>query len=95
MTGWILLVSDSPFLIETYNDRPTARNKATFAIAAYRIGDFALPVVAHQNQQIAAAALLLAALYKSSQFPHITLFAVNGGTHTSERTRLRRSISTR
>ena len=77
MAGWSLFGFASAFLIGAYNDRPTVRNNATFAFAAYRISDFAMLVAAtfaHQNQQVAAAALLLAALFKSSQFPLTSLF---------------------
>ena len=39
--GWSLFGFASTFLIGTYNDRPTVRNNATFAFAAYRLGDTA------------------------------------------------------
>jgi uncharacterized protein YbcC (UPF0753/DUF2309 family) len=77
MIGWSLFGFASTFLIGAFNDRPTVRNNATFAFAAYRISDFAILVAAtfaHQNHSIAAGALLLAALFKSSQFPLTSLF---------------------
>ncbi len=77
MAGWSLFGFASTFLIGAYNDRPTVRNNATFAFAAYRISDFAMLVAAtfaHQNHALAAAGLLLAALFKSSQFPLTSLF---------------------
>lgn len=63
--------------------RSTVRNNATFAFAAYQISDMALLVTATfggahalvQHPEIASAALLLSALYKSSQFPLTSLFA--------------------
>jgi hypothetical protein len=78
MLGWGLFGFCSTFLIGAYNHRPTVRNNATFAFAAYRISDFAMLVAttfAHlNNQTVAAAGLLLAALFKSSQFPLASLF---------------------
>jgi len=77
MVGWSLFGFVSTFLIGAYNHRPTVRNNATFAFAAYKISDFAMLVAAtfaHQNHALAAAGLLLAALFKSSQFPLASLF---------------------
>lgn len=82
LAGWGLFGFASTFLIGAYNDRPTVRNNATFAFAAYRISDFAMLVAATfsaynaavQNLGLAAGGLLLAALFKSSQFPLTSLF---------------------
>jgi len=78
MLGWSLFGFSSTFLIGAYNDRPTVRNNATFAFAAYRISDFAMLVAsayATTMKPLAAAGLLLAAQFKSSQFPLTPLFA--------------------
>lgn len=79
--GWSLFGFASTFLIGAYNERPTVRNNAIFAFAAYAISDFALLLAAtfhelngHENQSIVAAGLLLAAIFKSSQFPLTSLF---------------------
>jgi len=79
MLGWSLFGFASTFLIGAYNDRPTVRNNATYAFAAYRISDMALLVATaltahHIGPAYAAGALLLAALFKSSQFPLTSLF---------------------
>jgi len=77
MVGWSLFSFASTFLIGAYNDRSTVRNNATFEFAAYRISDFALLVAAtfaHQNHALATAGLILAAFFKSSQFPLTSLF---------------------
>eukprot|EP01094_Clydonella_sp_ATCC50884_P027385 TRINITY_DN7846_c0_g1_i1.p1 TRINITY_DN7846_c0_g1~~TRINITY_DN7846_c0_g1_i1.p1 ORF type:complete len:759 (-),score=243.39 TRINITY_DN7846_c0_g1_i1:257-2503(-) len=86
MHGWSLFGFASTFLIGAYNDRPTVRNNATFAFAAYRISDFAMLTAAalaphaadaalvSEHPQVVAAALLLAALFKSSQIPLTSLF---------------------
>jgi len=84
LNGWSLFGFSSAFLIGAYNNRPTVRNNATFAFAAYRISDFAMLVAvtfsAHQaattgnHPGLAAAAILVAALMKSSQFPLAALF---------------------
>ncbi|KAI9028762.1 hypothetical protein DFJ74DRAFT_641843 [Hyaloraphidium curvatum] len=91
MLGWSLFGFASTFLIGSYNDRPTVRNNATFAFAAYRISDFALLTAAtfaatgHQNLAVVSAGLLVAALWKSSQFPLTGLFvrSMEGPTPTS------------
>jgi Na+-translocating membrane potential-generating system (MpsB)/Proton-conducting membrane transporter len=96
ITGWGLFGFTSTFLIASYNDRPSVRNNATFAFAAYRVSDFALisalafsgpSAVAegHADPALVASCLLLAALFKSSQFPLTTLFArsMEGPTPTS------------
>jgi NADH:ubiquinone oxidoreductase subunit 5 (subunit L)/multisubunit Na+/H+ antiporter MnhA subunit len=87
LAGWSLFGFSSTFLIGAYNDRPTVRNNATFAFAAYRISDFALLIAAtfsatgnimvgiFESDSLVAACLILAALFKSSQFPLIGLFA--------------------
>lgn len=80
LAGWSLFGFASTFLIGSYNDRPTVRNNATFAFAAYQVSDFALLVAMtfcsphHENHAVAAVALLVAALFKSSQFPLTALF---------------------
>lgn len=86
MAGWGLFGFASTFLIGAYNDRPTVRNNALYAFSAYRISDFALLVAAAfssqhvigaspETQALVAAGLLVAALFKSSQFPLVSLFA--------------------
>lgn len=81
LSGWSLFGFASTFLIGAYNNRPTVRNNATFAFAAYKISDLALLTAAvytahHAGLHAAAAGgLLLAALFKSSQFPLTSLFA--------------------
>ena len=83
MAGWGLFGFASTFLIGAYNDRPTVRNNATFAFAAYRISDLAMLVATtftehhitgYETSPIATGALLLAAFFKSSQFPLTVLF---------------------
>jgi hypothetical protein len=97
LAGWSLFGFSSTFLIGSYNDRPTVRNNATFVFSAYRIADFALltaaafvpplasPEIAAQHGGIVAACLLLAALFKSSQWPLSALFvrSMEGPTPTS------------
>tara|TARA_R110002050_G_scaffold296014_1_gene455523 strand:- start:116 stop:1243 length:1128 start_codon:yes stop_codon:yes gene_type:complete len=86
LQGWGLFGFASTFLIGAYNERPSVRNNATFAFAAYRISDFALlsAAVYAQNaaltgdtsyDSVVAGSLILAALMKSSQFPLTSLFA--------------------
>lgn len=86
LAGWSLFGFASTFLIGAYNDRPTVRNNATFAFAAYELSDFAfLCGIAFagfhasfggtEHHNLACAGLLLAALLKSSQFPLVGLFA--------------------
>jgi uncharacterized protein YbcC (UPF0753/DUF2309 family) len=96
VAGWGLFGFASTFLIGSYNDRPSVRNNALFAFAAYRVSDFALltamtfasPLAAeagHSNPELVAGCLLLAAMFKSSQFPLTALFArsMEGPTPTS------------
>lgn len=96
IAGWGLFGFTSTFLIASYNDRPSVRNNATFAFAAYRVSDFALitalafagphaVVEGYANPELVAGSLLLAALFKSSQFPLTALFArsMEGPTPTS------------
>lgn len=96
MVGWSLFGFASTFLIGAYNERPSVRNNATFAFAAYRISDFALLTATafsteaaitgvHDRLPLVAACLLLASLYKSSQFPLTPLFvrSMEGPTPTS------------
>lgn len=86
LAGWSLFGYASTFLIGAYNERPTVRNNATFAFAAYELSDFAfLCAIAYagvhasfggtEHHNLACAGLLLAALLKSSQFPLVGLFA--------------------
>jgi uncharacterized protein YbcC (UPF0753/DUF2309 family) len=85
LAGWSLLGFASTFLIGAYNYRPTVRNNATFIFGAYQISDLALLTAATYSMvgangslvhpHIAAAALLIASVYKSSQFPLTALFA--------------------
>lgn len=85
VAGWSLFGFASTFLIGAYNDRPTVRNNATFAFAAYKISDFAMLVAAafsaHHvaaggtaHPELVATGLLVAAMFKSSQFPLAALF---------------------
>jgi len=81
LAGWSLFGFASTFLIGAYNERPTVRNNATFAFAAYRISDFALLTATsfHTFTEGAchpaiAGSLLLAAIFKSSQWPLTSLF---------------------
>lgn len=96
MMGWSIFGYASTFLIGAYNERPSVRNNATFAFAAYKISDYALLAATafsaeaaitgvHDRLPLAAGALLLAALYKSSQFPLTPLFvrSMEGPTPTS------------
>jgi uncharacterized protein YbcC (UPF0753/DUF2309 family) len=96
VAGWGLFGFASAFLIGSYNDRPSVRNNAVFAFAAYRVSDFALltamafasPHAAeagHSNPELVAGCLLLAAMFKSSQIPLTALFArsMEGPTPTS------------
>jgi hypothetical protein len=83
LAGWSLLGFSSTFLIGAYNDRPTVRNNATFAFGAYQISDLALLVAAtfyatqgeNEYWGLAAGALIVASIYKSSQMPLTALFA--------------------
>ena len=80
--GWSLFGFASTFLIGAYNERPTVRNNAIFAFAAYKISDFALIAATTfnalaptpQHHAIVAGSLILAAIFKSSQFPLTSLF---------------------
>lgn len=72
--GWNFLSFSSTFLIGVYNDRPTARENATFAFVAYAITDCAMLVAAafahsEKREGLVAVGLLVAAMLKSSQFP--------------------------
>jgi NADH:ubiquinone oxidoreductase subunit 5 (subunit L)/multisubunit Na+/H+ antiporter MnhA subunit len=97
LAGWSLFGFASTFLIGSYNDRPTVRNNATFVFAAYRVADFALltaaafmpPLataeMAAEHGGLIAACLLVAAAFKSSQWPLSALFvrSMEGPTPTS------------
>eukprot|EP00163_Fabomonas_tropica_P026112 TRINITY_DN467_c0_g1_i4.p1 TRINITY_DN467_c0_g1~~TRINITY_DN467_c0_g1_i4.p1 ORF type:complete len:1296 (-),score=96.04 TRINITY_DN467_c0_g1_i4:1026-4913(-) len=98
LAPWSLFGFASTFLIGSYNERPTVRNNATFAFAAYRVADFALlssAALVHHNAlfsepsvvsgDIAALCLILAAGFKSSQVPLTSLFvrSMEGPTTTS------------
>ncbi len=82
LSGWNMFGLASTFLIGMYNERPTVRNNATFAFAAYEMSDFALLVAmtfgAHNLEStkhgLAAGGLIAAAMLKSSQFPMTALF---------------------
>jgi len=88
LSAWSVFGYASTFLIGAYNERPTVRNNASFAFAAYKISDFGmLGAVAFAGTQPTTAAfcLLLSALFKSSQFPLTRLFSrsMEGPTPTS------------
>ena len=83
MVGWSFFGFASTFLIGAYNDRPTVRNNATFAFAAYRLSDIAMIVatssalylpVGTETNGLVAGGLVAAALLKSSQIPLTSLF---------------------
>lgn len=87
LAGWSLFGFSSTFLIGAYNDRPTVRNNASFAFAAYRLSDFALLTAATfaphmsggiengvEHPELVAGGLIVAALLKSSQVPLTSLF---------------------
>lgn len=90
LAGWTLSGFSSAFLIGAFNDRPTARDNATYAFAAYQLSDCAVLAAAafsaHHSQlalvagaqdhhaALTASGLILAALIKSSQFPLTNLF---------------------
>lgn len=81
LPAWSLFGFASAFLIGSYNSRPTVRNNATFAFAAYKLSDMALLAAAAfaphlpESDPRVAAGVLVAALLKSSQWPLIGLFA--------------------
>merc|ERR1719316_422771 len=89
LLGWTLIGFSSTFLIGGFNDRPTARDNAAYAFAAYQVSDAALLVAAafsagvfggdasglpDNAQDIATLGLIIAASIKSSQFPLSGLF---------------------
>ena len=79
LRGWSTIGLSSTFLIGAFNDRPTARDNATFAFVVYQLSDCALLVAAALagvpgSEGLTAAGLLIAALFKSSQFPLTGLF---------------------
>merc|ERR1719456_423548 len=70
--GWGLLSFSSVFLIGAWNDRPTARENATFIFAVYAVTDCAMLIAAaycdtgvHSHNAFAAAGLLVAAILKT------------------------------
>jgi hypothetical protein len=80
--GWSLLSFSSVFLIGAWNDRPTARENATFIYMIYAVTDGAMLVAwafSHSKQpihtKVAGCCLLLASILKCSQFPVSNLFA--------------------
>jgi len=82
LPSWSLLGFTSAFLIGAFNERPTARSNATFAMCVYQVSDCCLMIAAglHLNvigpgSSMAAFFLVLACLIKSSQFPFSGLFA--------------------
>jgi len=99
LAGWSLIGFSSTFLIGAYNDRPTVRENAGFAFAAYQLSDYALFAAtafsaynAHAVQAggeiypvLTASGLITAALLKSSQFPLTNLFSrsMEGAAPTS------------
>ncbi len=88
LIGWSLFGFASTFLIGAYNDRPTVRNNATYAFAAYQVSDMALLgalafsqpdlswfyLQVETEEAMVAGCLMLAALFKSSQLPLTSLF---------------------
>eukprot|EP00445_Apocalathium_hangoei_P001187 CAMPEP_0203860318 /NCGR_PEP_ID=MMETSP0359-20131031/12353_1 /ASSEMBLY_ACC=CAM_ASM_000338 /TAXON_ID=268821 /ORGANISM="Scrippsiella Hangoei, Strain SHTV-5" /LENGTH=1351 /DNA_ID=CAMNT_0050777367 /DNA_START=153 /DNA_END=4208 /DNA_ORIENTATION=- len=85
--GWSLQGLCSTFLIGAYNDRPTARNNATYVFMVYQFSDTFLLIAsvarhacaAHFSEDCAAArmvalSLIAAAVFKTSQFPVINVF---------------------
>eukprot|EP00457_Paulinella_chromatophora_P000426 gb/GEZN01000426.1/.p1 GENE.gb/GEZN01000426.1/~~gb/GEZN01000426.1/.p1 ORF type:complete len:1268 (+),score=118.32 gb/GEZN01000426.1/:298-4101(+) len=88
LQGWALFGFSSVFLIGSYNGRPSVVNNATYAFAVYQVSDLAMlvaatwsahhavhhPVADGEHQVAVVAGLLLAALFKSSQFPLTSLF---------------------
>mmetsp|Transcript_116980 Transcript_116980/g.376278 ORF Transcript_116980/g.376278 Transcript_116980/m.376278 type:complete len:1347 (+) Transcript_116980:79-4119(+) len=85
--GWSLMGLCSTFLIGAYNDRPTARNNATYVFMVYQFSDTFLLIAsvarhacaAHFSEDCAAArmvalSLIAAAMFKTSQFPVINVF---------------------
>merc|ERR1712137_1526157 len=77
--GWSLFGFASTFLIGAYNERPTVRNNAVFAFSAYKISDLALLTASAfafhgEYPSVVAGGILLAAMFKSSQFPLASLF---------------------
>ena len=91
LVGWSIFGFASTFLIGAYNNRPSVRNNATFAFAAYRISDFALLAAAALlakhgcTTPWVAGCLILAATFKSSQIPLTSLFvrSMEGPTSAS------------
>jgi hypothetical protein len=83
--GWSLVGFASTFLIGLYNERMSAYQNATFAFGAYCLSDLCLlsAAVLSEDARVvgdgarsgapAAAALIAAALLKSSQFPLCSL----------------------
>lgn len=87
MLGWGIFGFASTFLIGLYNERITVRNNAMYAFGVYRISDFAMILAAaymhtmvgfaggfNTEYPVVAASILIAALFKSSQFPLTSLF---------------------
>jgi len=87
--GWGLMAYSSTFLIGVFNDRPTARENATYAYSVYKMSDLALltaaafstyhlandPILDYEGHgALAASGLIAAALLKSSQLPATNLF---------------------
>jgi hypothetical protein len=84
--GWATMGFASALLIGSYNDRATVQSNATFVFAVYEASDFLLLVAlalagfegglaGGNNSQVAAIAMVTAALIKTSQFPFCDLFA--------------------
>ena len=69
LAGWTIIGFASTFLIGGFNDRPTARDNATFVFAVYQLAEVAMLVFiafAERNRSIAAASLLAGCLLKVS-----------------------------
>ena len=78
--GWTVMGFSSAFLVGAFNDRPTARENATFVFAVNQISDCCVVVAAAfshsvQYRSISATALIMGAFLKTSQFPLMGLFA--------------------
>lgn len=79
--GWTVLAFATTFLIGAYNDRPTARENATFVFFLYQLSDsgllvaVSLYVLNRSEHWGVATGLLLSAFTKASQFPGTNLFA--------------------
>jgi uncharacterized protein YbcC (UPF0753/DUF2309 family) len=107
LAGWSLFGFASTFLIGAYNDRPTVRNNATFAFAAYELSDFAFLCgiafagfhasfggTEHHNLACRRSAVGGAAQVESVSARRIVC-TIDGGPDAGERARLRRPLGAR